>query len=197
MNETTDYLLNVDDLPADYDLTKLDDPVELLKFKKKNIKRQFSLNTVDEGYCEPEEVEDFGYTAEEYERMKGTTISGLLNSEIQGIKLNSIEGLGFFFSQLFDRLLLAVRELKGIHNCLLSEIHEMYIDGSVAYIESDDELISRIKGVIKTKKAKMAADARKREEALQTLKAAGFALDADGSIKKIKKTKKTKNEPVD
>lgn len=187
-----DTLITVKDVPIDYDISQLDDPTELAKFVRVNTEDYFHMDIDDEDihqYGNIEEMLDDGYTHQQIEELKHTSLSGLLDAEFGGIKLNSIEGLPYFFGQLFDRLLLQLRMLKSA-DCVIKKVTDLMIGGEVEYIETDAQLKTRVMQEIQAKKNKQKKIDRQKAQAIEELRAAGFELQPDGSMTKIEKRKK-------
>lgn len=187
-----DTLINVKDVPIDYDISQLDDPTELAKFARANTEDYFHMDIEDEdfhAYENEAEMLDDGYTHQEIEELKHTSFSGLLDAEFGGIKLNSIEGLPYFFGQLFDRLLLQLRMLKSA-DCVIKKLDSLALGGAIEYIETDAQLKTRVMQEIQAKKNKQKRIDRQKAQAIEELRAAGFELQPDGSMTRIEKGKK-------
>lgn len=186
-------LIDVSDMPVDYDLTKLEDPEELLKFKKEIKREPIQVNSYYEPWCEENELAEYDITPDEYERYKQTTLSGLLDSEINGIKVNSLEGLPFFFNQLMDRILIYLKtEIHKNPNGTLVNVHGISLEGDWGYEETDEQLKKRIASTVASKIQKRNKVEKQKKQALQQLRASGFDINEQGAVVKIKKSKKQK-----
>lgn len=190
MHDTSNSEIDVKDLSEDYDLDKLENPEELAKFKRLITTRGFTARTDDDDLYDEEDMVVDGYTPEEIAKLKETTLTGLLEQEINGFKLNTVDGVPQLFNQLFDRLLLNLKVNKQMpEHGRIASISAIAFSGEVTYQETNEELTLRIRRNVAAKKRARIEREKKKNAALAQLAAAGFTLDGT-ELKKSKKIKK-------
>jgi len=203
-----DNLIDPDNLPLDYNLGLLDNPEELAKFARKPCSGFHAVHSSNEdlsGYGDfddPDtraemEMDGFGY--EEVNEHMECALDGLLRQKVNGIAINTTEGIPWLFQQLHERLLKSITthlrgHAKDITDLRIDKIDAWGFELHYSYTETDEQLKERIRTKVHNKVRTKRRLETQRKQALKELEEAGFELQPDGSLKELKPKKSKKSK---